>query len=569
MLIRQKVMLSISAAILAILVAILAGFQVTNVSNGQRDAAEQRFLSNQIANEFVDVSASLTREARSFVATGNQMHWDRYFSIIDWSSGNTARPDWVHRDLFPGKKIDQLAIMTNLGFTEEELGLLETSISYSNQLVETETQAMESISQGRFVEGPFDMLPGETVQQFAIRILYDANYFKELDKIAVPVNQFFDLLGDRSNASVMQAQGRTDYWMMMTVSLQGLAAALFLFMAWLVIGRLLNPLSVVIDTVSSVRTANNEIDLRKQLPQSGNDEIAKLSTSFNFFIGALRDITKQLNQSTGNLKSSTVELEDIAGKNEQISLVQRDSLSQVSLSANEMVSSVGEARESASSAALEAEGAVKAAESGLSDISLANDSINALKVLMLDASNVVESLKQDSNNITNILETIQSIAEQTNLLALNAAIEAARAGEQGRGFAVVADEVRSLAARTQDSTAEIQSMISRLQENSTKAVSSMEKSTEQAEVCVQQTANTKTSLNDISNSINTITAINTSVAQSTDAQSAVIEEVSQTINRILTEVDNLASHAINTRENSNQLAKIASELDSENRRFLN
>ncbi|WP_407333253.1 methyl-accepting chemotaxis protein [Enterovibrio sp. 27052020O] len=569
MLIRQKVVLSISAAILAIVFAILSGLQVTKVSDAQRAQAEQRFLSNQIANEFVKVSASLTREARSFVATGNQIHWERYFDIIDWSSGKTARPNWVHRDLFPGEKIDQLTIMTNLGFTEEELGLLETSISYSNQLVETETQAMESISQGRFVEGPFEMLPGETVQQFAIRILYDANYFKELDKIAVPVNQFFDLLENRSNKSLMQAQARTDDWMTIMVSLQVVAAALFGFVAWLVIRRLLNPLGVVIETVSSVRTANNEIDLRKQLPQSGNDEIAKLSTSFNFFISALRDITKQLEQSTGNLKTSTVELEDIAGKNEQISLVQRDSLSQVSVSASQMVSSVSEARENASSAAVEAEGAVKAAESGLSDISLANDSINALKTLMLDASTVIESLKQDSNNITKILDTIQSIAEQTNLLALNAAIEAARAGEQGRGFAVVADEVRSLAARTQDSTAEIQAMIIRLQDNSTKAVSSMERSTEQAEVCVQQTANTKNSLNDISSSINTITAINSSVAQSTEAQSAVIEEVSQTINRILTEVDNLAGHAINTRENSNRLAKIASELDSENRRFLN
>jgi len=177
-----------------------------------------------------------------------------------------------------------------------------------------------------------------------------------------------------------------------------------------------------------------------------------------------------------------------------------------------------------------------------------------------NAADVIDKLRQDSENIGTVLDVIKGIAEQTNLLALNAAIEAARAGEQGRGFAVVADEVRTLASRTQESTQEIQEMIERLQSRSSDAVNVMEQGRSRAEKTVDQAAMAGDSLDAITNSVASINEMNTLIAAASEEQSSVSEEINRNVVNINSLADDSVQGAQQTTSESEALAALAQRL---------
>ncbi len=270
-------------------------------------------------------------------------------------------------------------------------------------------------------------------------------------------------------------------------------------------------------------------DLTQRLDDSGKDEINQIAKSFNQFMEKLQStiagFSDALNELT--MTSGEVEREVLnASSNMQNLQLQTD---QTATAITQMTASIENVVNNAQDTSQTASDAEKATNDGKQIVAKASNSINNLTNEMEKASDVILSVRKDSDSIGSVLDVIKGIAEQTNLLALNAAIEAARAGEQGRGFAVVADEVRTLANRTQKSTEEIQTMIERLQQGAQNAVDVIALGKQKTAESVIETQNVSKSLNDISSLVSNISEMNTLIASAAAEQSSVSESINQNI----------------------------------------
>ena len=272
-------------------------------------------------------------------------------------------------------------------------------------------------------------------------------------------------------------------------------------------------------------------DLRRRINVKGNDGIDELGRIFNDFIEKLQSIISQVINDSSNLVGVASHLNTISASSSDSALQQQTQIEQVATAMNEMTATASEVATNARSAAEAASAADNDVNSGMEIVSQTVSSINSLASEVERANEVIRTLQSDSEEIGSVLDVIRGIAEQTNLLALNAAIEAARAGEQGRGFAVVADEVRTLASRTQQSTEEIQAMIERLQTGANDAVNVMEASHIQAKNSVDQASETGAALQKITSAVNTINQMNLHISNAAEQQTEVAHEIDVSLNK--------------------------------------
>ncbi len=301
-------------------------------------------------------------------------------------------------------------------------------------------------------------------------------------------------------------------------------------------------------------------DLTKKINISGKDEFAWMCWEYTQARKGFTEVVQSIKANSTQLAAAAEELSTITEQSSLGVAKQQSETQQVATAMNEMSVTVQEVAKNAASAATAAQEADEQAKNGHQVVSDTVATINSLANEVANTSEVIEKLKGDSLSIGSVLDVIRDIAEQTNLLALNAAIEAARAGEQGRGFAVVADEVRTLASRTQQSTQEINEMIERLQSGANEAVTVMEQGREKAEASVEQAAKAGCALEAITQVVDNITAMNMQIASAADQQSATAEEINRNIVNISEVADETSSGAQQTANASDELARLAVDL---------
>ncbi|MCP4994283.1 MAG: methyl-accepting chemotaxis protein [Gammaproteobacteria bacterium] len=320
---------------------------------------------------------------------------------------------------------------------------------------------------------------------------------------------------------------------------------------WLVSRKVVQPLTQAASSMEEL--AQGEGDLTFRLDDSGNDEVAHLCGAFNRFA---EKVAHMVNEVT----STSIDLSDMAGQFSTLAehtdagvKGQMDQLTQVATAMNEMAATVAEVTKNTAETAETARHADEQATEGRKVVISTRDDINSLGSEVDKAVEMVKRVESDSDRIGTVLDVIRGIAEQTNLLALNAAIEAARAGEQGRGFAVVADEVRSLASRTQQSTEEIQEMIVSLQGGVGETVRVMDSSRELAHTSLEQAEKADASLDAITTAMETISQMSTQIATASEEQSAVVEEINKNIVNISNLAEDTVSDSTKSQESNDQL----------------
>jgi methyl-accepting chemotaxis protein len=304
-------------------------------------------------------------------------------------------------------------------------------------------------------------------------------------------------------------------------------------------------------------------DLTRRMHSTRRNELGAIAEAFNLFLDKLQALIREVVHSVHQVNGSASNSAGIAARTRKDMQLQMDEISQVVTAVNEMAATTHEIAHSATQASNSAQRAEEEASTGTTIVEKNMSSVQALAVDINLAVDAVRHLAEESNNISSILSVIGKIAEQTNLLALNAAIEAARAGEQGRGFAVVADEVRNLAQKTQGATGEIQTLIQQLQRGVKDAVDAMKYSQMKAEDSVQQSEQVTHALERIAEAVSVISDMNTQIASAVEEQATVAEEIQQTmvnINQVASAVSQGTDEASHASTDLGQLASRQREL---------
>lgn len=347
----------------------------------------------------------------------------------------------------------------------------------------------------------------------------------------------------------LDTQNANDVWHTLLYGL--LASAVGLVMVWLTARGVVRPIRGVAAMLKDIASGGG--DLTRRLEYAQHDELGELSDWFNRFLDRLQPLIGDLQHLVRDAREDADRSAIIASRISDGMQQQYQEIDQVATASQEMSATAHDVAHNAAQAAEATHGAEQATREGLTVIGKTTASIDALAQAITVAVHQVEGLALSSEKIGSVLEVIRSISEQTNLLALNAAIEAARAGEAGRGFAVVADEVRNLARHTRDSIEEIRQVIERLQANTHEVVEAMQDGAEQAKAGVQQVSQASAALNKIGEAVSVITDMNLQIASAAEQQSAVAEEVSRNVSVIRTVSEGLSTQVEEARQVSQNL----------------
>ncbi|MGI2022064.1 methyl-accepting chemotaxis protein [Shewanella glacialipiscicola] len=371
-------------------------------------------------------------------------------------------------------------------------------------------------------------------------------------------NAILDSLLEQGNASFVDSQQNYQDTRMEMFTVLTIALIISIFLGFIMLRRLRLRVAVLQQHISS---ASDKLDLHNMLELKGHDELSDIALHFNQFVLKIRSAIEAVADNSRQLAHTANDVASKAKATHRNCINERDRTTQIATAIHEMGTTVENIAGNATQAANAAKEADNQANNGAAVVAKARQGVSSLSTEIQQISTDITSLATQTNSIGSILDTIRSISEQTNLLALNAAIEAARAGETGRGFAVVADEVRNLASRSAASTNEIQIMINKLQEQSSKTVIAIKRGHEQSNLVVKQADDANDSLALITSHIGQISDMNIQVATATEEQSMVVTEISRNvedINQLTSETSEIADELTASSAN---LQKLSVHLD--------